>query len=137
MEDCLFCKIVRGEVPSQKVYEDDEVLAFMDIKPVNPGHVLVIPKVHSTNLIDIEQKDAVAMFSIASKLAPKVAEAVESPGFNIAMNNGEAAGQVVMHPHVHIIPRNEGDGYGVWHGPERSMDEIAGDAEKIRVNLDS
>ena len=135
MHDCLFCKIVAGEIPAEKIFEDESTVAFMDINPVNPGHVLVVPKVHATNLVDLDEVHATAMFATVSKIAPKVAEAAGSPAFNIAMNNGLVSGQVVMHPHVHIIPRNEGDGYGVWHGPERSMDEIADDADRIRTAL--
>lgn len=114
--DCIFCKIVAGELPSHRVYEDAETLAFLDINPVNPGHTLVIPKAHKVDLFDTEDSDWRALSSSVRIVAHKIEEALRPDGINIAMNNRAPAGQVVFHAHVHVIPRHEGDGYTPWHG---------------------
>lgn len=115
MSDCIFCKIVRGEIASEKVYEDEAIVGFLDITPVNPGHTLVVPKAHYTTLHDtppeILQKMMVAGQKIAGGLKKMGAE-----GVNFGMNIEKAAGQVVFHTHLHIMPRREGDGYRLWHG---------------------
>lgn len=112
MSDCVFCKIIQGEIPSQKVYEDDQVIAFLDLSQVTPGHTLVVPKKHVENIFDYDDELAA---SIALRL-PKIARAIqsafpESKGMNIINNNGEVAYQTVFHTHWHLIPRyqtNEG-----------------------------
>ncbi len=104
MENCLFCKIVKGEVPSEKVYEDDKVLAFKDINPATPIHVLVIPKKHYENVLDVkeEDKEIIAdIFQAINKIAEKLG--VEKDGFRIISNCGKDAGQEVMHLHMHIL----------------------------------
>jgi len=113
--DCIFCKIVAGELPSFKVYEDAETLAFLDIRPVNPGHTLVVPKNHSANIFDVSPEDWTAVTNVVRTLAPVIEKAVAADGININMNNREHAGQVVDHVHVHIIPRFKGDGFKLWH----------------------
>lgn len=110
MSTCIFCKIVRGELPSYRVYEDDTVLAFLDINPVNAGHTLVIPKNHSQNIFDIDAKDWTAVTEVVRIVSIAIEKGMEADGVNLAMNNREHAGQVVGHPHVHIIPRFKGDG---------------------------
>lgn len=117
MDTCIFCKIVRGDVPSYKLYEDDATLAFLDIHPVAHGHALVIPKRHSTNIFDVPADDFTAMAATARLLAHALDKALNADGVNLIMNNREHAGQVVDHPHMHLIPRFKGDGFTFWpHG---------------------
>ena len=131
MPDCIFCKIIRGEMPSYKVYEDEKVLAFLDIRPVNAGHTLVIPKRHSTNIFDIESDDWMAVADVTRMLAIAIEKAVRADGVNIAMNNREHAGQVVDHPHVHIIPRFKGDGLKLM--PQRTYLKHEADAVLAKI----
>lgn len=116
MDSCLFCKIVSNEIPSTKVYEDDRVLAFLDIHPVNIGHTLVVPKAHHVNLYDTEDGTLTHMMIVAKKLSVAIKGALGADGVNIEMNNDPAAGQIIFHTHVHIVPRFEGDGFKHWHG---------------------
>ena len=124
---CLFCKIVRGELPSYKVYENDRVMAFLDIYPVNAGHTLVVPKKHSANIFDITAEDWAAVAEAVRILSRIVEHAVNADGVNIAMNNREHAGQIIHHPHVHIIPRFKNDGLKLM--PQRKY--LTGEAERI------
>ena len=135
MPDCIFCKIVRGELPSYKVYEDDKTIAFLDIHPVNAGHTLVVPKAHATNIFDILKEDWVAVAETVRVLSIAIEKGVGADGINIAINNREHAGQVVDHPHVHIIPRFKGDGLKLM--PQRTYKEKEAEAtaEKIRGAL--
>jgi histidine triad (HIT) family protein len=130
---CIFCKIVAGEIPSHKVYEDDDVLAFLDITPVNPGHTLVIPKHHYENLLDLPEAEAQKLLSVIKKIAPAIMGAVGAKGFNLGLNNGVSAGQVVGHVHFHIIPRLENDGRQLWHGGEYKEGEAEVILEKIKL----
>ena len=116
MKDCLFCKIVAGEIPSHKVYEDDKFLAFLDINPINKGHTLVIPKEHSYNLITMDDELAGEMMKVIKKLAQHIKEKLNADGINIIFNNEKSAGQIIFHTHAHIIPRFEGDGFHHWPG---------------------
>jgi len=131
MDDCLFCKIIAGKIPSQKIYEDDETFAFLDINPVNPGHTLVVPKKHSVNLYEIEENDWLAVMKTIKMLAPKIKEGVGADGINIEMNNEKAAGQIVFHTHVHIVPRIDDDGFRHWPGTPYKDSEAEKVAEKI------
>src|SRR3989344_7621350 len=114
MNDCIFCKIVRGEIPSQRIYEDADTFAFLDIHPVNPGHSLVVPKKHSENLYDMDDHVLAAVMRSVQKVARAVKSAVQADGVNLGMNNEEAAGQIIFHPHFHVIPRFKEDGYKHW-----------------------
>lgn len=117
MDDCIFCKITRDEVPSFRVYEDDDTLAFLDIHPVIPGHTLVIPKTHATNIFDIDPASWAAVCKTVRKTAIALEDALGCDGVNLMMNNREHAGQIVGHPHIHLIPRFKGDGLTLWpHG---------------------
>ena len=107
--DCIFCAIADGEIPSFKVYEDDLVLAYLDINPFSKGHTLVIPKAHSTGLLDTGDDVLVAVVARVKKVAAHLKAALPCDGFNILQNNGEAAGQTVRHLHFHIIPRYAGE----------------------------
>jgi len=133
--DCIFCKIIKGELPSFKVYEDDVTLAFLDIRPVNPGHTLIVPKRHSKNLFDVPSEDWVAVAKVVRDLAHVVEKAVAADGININMNNREHAGQVVDHAHVHIIPRFKGDGFKLWHQTPYKEGEAVKVREKIKAHL--
>ena len=105
VSDCIFCKIVAGEIPASKVYEDDHFLAFLDISQVTPGHTLVIPKKHARNLLEMTPDETAALFNIVSRATKKVESATQPQGMNIISNMEEIAGQSVFHTHVHILPR--------------------------------
>ena len=115
MEDCLFCKIVSNEIPSYKVYEDEYVLAFLDIHPCSKGHTVVVPKKHFANLWEMEDKDFGFLMTGVRAASKKVQEKLKPEGMNIGLNNEKAAGQSVGHTHFHILPRWEGDGGGSLH----------------------
>ena len=104
-EDCIFCKIAAGEIPSRKLYEDDDVIVIMDLSPTSKGHSLIIPKEHCTNIYDIDEDVAAKVMRVAKRLAIKMTDALECDGFNLLQNNGETAGQTMFHFHMHLIPR--------------------------------
>ncbi|MDX1534296.1 MAG: HIT family protein, partial [Thermoplasmata archaeon] len=135
--DCIFCRIVRGEEGAARVYEDETYVAFMDIQPINPGHILVLPKVHRKTVFDMTLEEAGALFAQAARLAGAVKEAMGADGINIGQNNGRAAQQIVPHVHVHVIPRYAHDSpAGRW--PSRKMVPLAdleGLAEAIRGSV--
>ncbi|HBV01666.1 MAG TPA: HIT family protein [Candidatus Taylorbacteria bacterium] len=136
MSSCIFCKIIRGELPCTKVYEDESVAAFLDIKPVNPGHTLVIPKKHFENIHDMPDA-LVAKVAVAAK---KIADAMRNigvKGVNIGMNNGAHAGQIVFHAHMHVMPRYGKDSFSLWVGKEYYGKERELVAEKIKAALKS
>ncbi|MBM4764170.1 HIT family protein [Bacillus sp. B15-48] len=137
MSDCIFCKIINGEIPSQKVYENDHVYAFLDISPVTKGHTLVIPKVHKENVFELSEEEAANLFKEVPKIANAVKKAFNPIGLNTINNNGEHAGQSVFHFHMHIIPRyGKGDGFGaVWKTHEESSDELKQIAGEIKNNI--
>jgi len=133
--DCLFCKIINGAVPAQIVYEDKSVLAFLDIFPSNPGHVLVVPKKHCENLLDASGEDLRSLISVIPKIATAALKSVECERFNLAVNNGSVAGQVIPHLHFHIVPRREGDGHELFKGVKAEVEELQEIKEKLRRNL--
>ncbi len=114
MSDCLFCKIIEGKLPCFKLYEDNVVIAFLDIFPVHPGHVLVVPKKHSVDIFDTDESTLKQMIGVAKKIAPAVLKGAKAAGINLGMNNKPAAGQEVPHAHLHVIPRYEEDGLKNW-----------------------
>lgn len=132
--DCIFCKIVNGDIPSVKVYEDQKVLAFMDINPLNKGHLLIIPKAHAETIHDIDQADFTAVMAATHKLAAAVYKALSPDGINLMQLNGKAANQVVPHLHVHIVPRWSGDGLPIcnWEPAAGDMKNIRALGEKIQ-----
>jgi histidine triad (HIT) family protein len=135
--DCIFCKIVNGEIPSVKVYEDNKVLAFMDINPINEGHLLIIPKAHAATIHEITEADFLAVMSATRKLAAAVKRALNPDGINLLQLNGKAANQVVPHLHVHIVPRWFGDGVTVsqWELVAGDMEKMKEVAEKIQGEI--
>lgn len=136
MDDCIFCKIARGEIPAEKIYEDKDVLAFLDIKPTNKGHTLIIPKEHYETILDIPDTTLKKLIVVIKKLSKAVFKGTTADGFNIGMNNYKAAGQFVMHAHFHIMPRYEKDGLVEWGRKEYSDgEEIKETAKKIKSLL--
>ena len=131
MKDCIFCKIVKGEIPSTKIYEDDEFYAFLDIKPINKGHTLIVPKLHCRNLLDFPKVQETDLMEFLKKVANAVTKGVGADGFNLGMNNEPAAGQVIFHAHFHIIPRFKDDKLGSWPDKEYDDGEILKFKEKI------
>lgn len=135
MDNCIFCKIIKGEIPCAMVYEDDKVLAFLDIEPINEGHVLVVPKRHHESLFELPEEFLGAGLSAIKKIAGAVQKAMDADGINIGMNNGRAAGQAVFHAHFHIIPRFENDGLKHWKRKSYQEGEIEATARRIKDNL--
>lgn len=136
MKDCIFCKIAKGEIPCTKIYEDEKVLAFLDIAPVNKGHTLVIPKEHHETLIDVPDELLAEIMKTTKKVANAVMKATEVNGFNIMQNNYKIAGQLVPHYHLHIIPRLEDDGLKLWPQDKKYEEGEAEEmAKKIKENI--
>ena len=135
MTDCIFCKIVTGEWAADKIYEDDATLAFLDIHPNNLGHSLVVPKKHSENLYDMDDHSLAAVMRTVQKVALALKKSLGADGINITMNNERAAGQVVNHPHMHVIPRFKSDGFTHWPRGAYKEGEASAVAEKIRTAL--
>ena len=134
--DCLFCKMVAGQIPVTKIYEDEVILAFLDIGPISDGHTLVIPKQHFNHLHDCPAELLAQVASHLGKIAGAVAAAMNSDGYNVLCNNGRAAGQIVEHLHFHIICRNTGDGlFNRWPSYEYQAEQMESIADRIRKNL--
>lgn len=131
----IFGKILRGEIPCHKVYEDDDTLAFMDVMPQAPGHLLVIPKSGSRNLLDADPAVVGKLFPVVQKLALAAGEAFEADGVVISQFNEAAAGQTVFHLHVHVIPRKEGEPLKPHSGKMEDHAVLAAHAEKVRAAL--
>lgn len=135
-DDCIFCKMVAGEVPVTKIYEDEVVLSFLDIGPLSDGHTLVIPKQHFERLHECPAELLGRIGSCLGKIAKAVSAAMNPDGYNVLCNNGRAAGQLVGHLHFHIIPRNAGDGvFDRWPAYKYKEGKIEAIAAEIRENL--
>jgi histidine triad (HIT) family protein len=131
--DCIFCKIVAGEIPSHKIDEDDKTLAFMDINPWTRGHALVVPKEHSRNIYDAEPDDLAAVHLAAQQVAQRMRERLNCDGINVLQSSERVAMQTVFHTHVHVIPRYSDDGLRLPAHPQAAdHDELAGLAEQLR-----
>lgn len=136
MTDCIFCKLVAGQIPSTRVCEDEHTLAFMDLGQVNPGHVLVTVKKHAENLYGLDEAQAAAVARTARKVALAVRDAFSPEGMSIYQANGKAAGQTVFHYHVHVLPRHMGDGMElVWPVKNPPREKLVEYAEKIKTRL--
>lgn len=133
MNDCVFCKIVDGSIPSYKVAENDHAYAFLDIHPANHGHTLVIPKRHAVTMFDTTLEEWLSMQALVHKIAAVVETVTEADGLNIKMNNRVHGGQDVMHAHVHIVPRFKGD--GVVKPLVQKPAYPAGEAERVRDSI--
>lgn len=135
-QDCIFCRIAKGQIPSVRVFENDQVLSFLDIHPINDGHTLVIPKVHAGSLSECDDRALVELMRVTKSLAPAIVKATGSEGYNLLCNNGRAAGQLVDHVHFHIIPRRLNDGVlAHWPHKEYPAGTAEALAEKIRCHL--
>jgi len=133
----IFAKILRGEIPSHRVYEDDAVVAFMDVMPQGPGHTLVVPKTPSRNLLDANPSTFGPLFTVVQKVALAVKKALDADGVTILQFNEPASGQTVYHLHVHVIPRFDGIPLKPHSGEMEKPEVLAGNAEKIRAALKS
>lgn len=134
-QECLFCKIIDGSVPSQKVYEDDTVLAFLDIHPINPGHTLVVPKQHVATMYEAPDEMLTQLMRAVKKVSVGVKNAVSADGISISQSNEPAAGQEIFHLHFHIIPRFKNDGHRPWKGTPYKEGEIESIAQTIKQAL--
>ena len=137
--DCIFCKIIAGEIPAVTVLDEELVLAFMDINPSSPGHMLVTPKKHAENIFEISESDLAAVIRGVKRCATAVKEALKAEGVTVLQLNGKASGQVVPHLHVHIMPRWANDGIKVssWEMKPGDMEEIKGIAQRVKEHLPS
>jgi histidine triad (HIT) family protein len=139
MSDCIFCKIIAGEIPSKKVFENEHVMAFLDISQVTKGHTLVIPKKHAKDIYELTPEIASNLFEVVPNIASAIKEAYEPIGLNLLNNNGEKAGQSVFHYHMHLIPRyGKGDGFGaVWktNFDGYSNEELSTIADNIKEKI--
>jgi len=136
MEDCVFCRIVAKQIPATVVHEDEHTLAFMDIGQVNPGHVLVAVKKHAENIFALDDTQAAAVFRTAARVSRAIRDAFGPHGLSVYQANGKAAGQTVLHLHVHLVPRHEGDGMELtWPVKNPPREKLAEYAEKIKAKL--
>jgi len=134
--DCLFCKIIAGEIPCFKLFENDDTLAFMDINPANEGHALVIPKEHATDVYTVSDAAIAATVATAKKIAAAIDKTLNPDGLNLLQCNGPAAAQSVFHFHMHVLPRRKGDELKLnWGLRPGDMDAIGALAERIRGNV--
>lgn len=121
--ECIFCKIANGEIPSSTIYEDNEFRVILDVSPATKGHALILPKKHMANIFEIDQDTAGKVFQLAAKISEAMKKALNCDGLNVVQNNGELAGQTVFHFHMHLIPRYSGDGQNINWVPKTSEDE--------------
>ncbi len=135
MEDTVFGKIIRREIPAEIVYEDDETLAFLDIEPIAPGHTLVIPKKPVRNIFDVDEETLAAVMRTVRKISPAVRDSVGAKGVHINSNHEPEAGQVVFHLHMHIIPRIDRNSFVAWPKTSYSENEAKDIAARIRKEL--
>lgn len=124
-DDCIFCKIINGDIPSKTIYEDDMFRAILDLGPASKGHALLMPKDHAANLYELPEETAGKVLIVAKQLAKQMTEKLKCDGFNLVQNNGEVAGQTVNHFHLHLIPRYVDDNQVIaWVPGEPSQDEL-------------
>jgi histidine triad (HIT) family protein len=134
--DCVFCKVAAGELPSARVAETDRAIAFMDVGPIAEGHTLVVPREHYESIADAPPAELAAVYELAARIAPALVEATGAEGLNVLLNNGRCAGQLVMHLHVHLVPRRSDDGLA-WSWPAREADpeDLGRLADRIAAGL--
>lgn len=130
-ENCIFCKIANGDIPSKILYEDDEFKVILDLGPATKGHALILPKNHYANLYELPDETASKVMLLAKKMAANMTEKLKCDGFNLVQNNGKAAGQTVFHFHLHLIPRYEDDGQTLGWKPMEPAQEELEDIRKI------
>jgi diadenosine tetraphosphate (Ap4A) HIT family hydrolase len=142
MDECVFCNIVAGRAPASMVYRDDACVAFMDISPINPGHLLVVPVKHARHLADLDVHTGGALFTTAQRLAAAVRKSgLRAEGVNLLLADGEVAGQEVFHVHLHVLPRFLGDGFGhrfpATYGQRPTLEQLDSNAGAIRLAIDA
>ena len=130
-DDCLFCKIAGGSIPSATVYEDSNFRVFMDVNPASKGHCLIVPREHFDNVYDMDAETAGRLFGLATGIARAQRKALKCDGLNIVQNNGAVAGQTVNHFHLHLIPRYEGDGMNLLWNPHKAEPEELEEVRKM------
>lgn len=136
MEDCIFCRVVKKVVPASIVNSDGQILALMDIQPVNPGHVLVIPKAHAAKLSELDEETGAQMFRVAMWISEGLRHSgVRCEGINLLLADGEAACQEILHVHLHVIPRYKGDGFGTKFGPRYGLRPDRRELDGIAANI--
>ena len=135
--ECIFCKIIAGEIPAVTVLDEEPVLAFMDINPSSPGHMLVVPKKHAENIFEISETDLAAVMKAVKRCATAVKEALKAEGVTVLQLNGKASDQIVPHLHIHIIPRWQNDGLpmSTWEMKPGDMEEIKDIAQKVKEHI--
>ncbi len=135
MSNCIFCKIVKGDIPSYKIYENKKILAFLDLNPLTKGHTLIIPKNHYEDIFKIKEKDLKEIILVSKKVSEKLKKSLRCKGINLLNSNGKIAGQEINHFHVHVIPRYTNDGailHFKGHYKEKNFEELT---KKIRGRL--
>ncbi len=136
-DNCIFCKLANGDIPTNVIYEDDTFTVILDTSPATRGHALILPKDHAANIYDLPEETASKVFVLAKKLATKMTDILGCDGFNIIQNNGEVAGQTVFHFHLHLIPRYFGDGNEdklCWNHLDLTDEELAEIREELLVS---
>ncbi len=133
--DCLFCKIINKEIPSKVIYEDDNYLSFLDINPNTKGHILVIPKKHVKNFTELTEEQATELIKVVKKIAPKLVSILGVEDYNLALNNGSVAGQIIDHVHWHIIPRYKDDGLKHWGSNQEEIDRLEETFNKLKDKI--
>ena len=129
--DCIFCKIVKNELPAHKIYEDDYMVAFLDNSPVNEGHVLIVPRRHWKSLDEVDDLMAGYLMIVVRKIGAAIKKTLGASGYNVVINNGSVAGQIIDHFHCHVIPRFDGDGLHSW--PQKQYE--SGKADRLAASL--
>lgn len=136
MDNCIFCKIAAGEIPSATLYEDEDFRVILDLGPASKGHALILLKEHYANIYEIPDELAGKVMKLAKKMASAMTKALGCDGFNLVQNNGEAAGQTVFHFHMHLIPRYKDDNVGLTWVPGKLMDDVRDEiVEKVKAEL--
>lgn len=135
MSECIFCEIINGKSPARKIFEDRDAIAFLDLKPVRPGHVIVMLKEHTSDMTELDEDRAGRLFSIVQKVAKHVVDKLGAYGFNVLVNAGSAAGQEVFHTHAHVIPRMQGDELMKWPKVSMSESELDEMAKTLKKGL--
>ncbi len=134
-DNCIFCKILSGDIPSTAVYEDDSFRAILDVNPAARGHVIILPKNHAANIFEITDEDVSKIMVVAKKIATALKKTYDCDGVNILQNNGEAAGQTVFHLHVHVIPRFKNDTVDIGWKQGEMPEDLTVIAEEIKANM--
>ncbi len=122
-DNCIFCKIANGDIPSRTLWEDEQFRVILDVGPATRGHALILPKDHYANLYELPEEEAAAAMKLAKKMGTQIVEKLHADGLNLVQNNGETAGQTVKHFHLHLIPRYENDGQHILWNPGKVSDE--------------